>query len=76
MKTIFDYNPTKEELVKMFGYEIGKKKYLSKPDNEIFTLCHLFSMRDDKKNLNKYLGYLSDQEQMDFHRLDFHLKTS
>lgn len=68
METIFDYNPTDEEL-KRFG---GRKQFewykklgfepYSHPDDANYALGLLFSMRGDKKKANEYWAKIKHKE--------------
>jgi hypothetical protein len=63
METVFDHNPTKEELLTLFGYDVDRDKYLSLPSDqqsEYGVLYRLFSLRNDSATAEKYLNLIID----------------
>lgn len=63
METIFDHNPTKEEL-KRFPWASDKivaEMVLSNQDNNYFTLGLLFAMRNKKDKANGYYSKIVDK---------------
>ena len=71
METIFDFNPTKQELFKILSLETATKEwYLDMYDPNLFSLhlCSLFYIRKDEKNLNFWLDKLDNLSKIDFFR--------
>ncbi|MBD0822632.1 hypothetical protein [Aestuariibaculum marinum] len=71
MATIFDYNPTPQELKNLFGdLTLSKDTYLSEFDTHAYAwdLCLLFHLRNDSNNLNKVLETLDPLTKQDFYR--------
>jgi len=63
METLFDHNPTQEELLTLFGFGIQQDKYLALPSDqqsEYGVLYRLFSLRGDQEAADKYLGLIAD----------------
>ncbi len=60
METIFDYNPTREELARFFHKELVdriwefKDKVYVDEDDANYALGILFSMRNDKQRADEY----------------------
>lgn len=63
METIFDYDPTPEELRYLTG-AASKETYLSglTPDESFEDLAGLFAMRGDGERAGAYARQISDQE--------------
>lgn len=67
METIFDYNPTDEELKRFGGREqfewYRKLRFdpFSNEDNANYALGLLFSMRGNKKRANEYWAKINDK---------------
>jgi ABC-type molybdenum transport system ATPase subunit/photorepair protein PhrA len=67
LETIWDFNPTEEELDKLeiTGIYESKEEYIKNIDEEvaISDIYWLSSMRGDKKTSEKYFALLSQGEQ-------------
>lgn len=64
METIFDHNPTKEELSELIGdftrdEYISKLDHLPKGDNLLF-IALLYELRNDDKTAKKYIDMVPD----------------
>ena len=67
IETIFDHNPTDEELKRFGGkenFEWAKQEGIevySDPDDANYALGILFSIRNDKKRANEYWAKIQDR---------------
>ncbi|WP_194767865.1 hypothetical protein [Tamlana sp. I1] len=71
MKTIFDFNPSENELNDLFSNsKMNKDTYLSEFDSHAYKwdLCLLFHIRNDYQNLNETLSKLDPLTRQDFYR--------
>jgi len=61
-ETIFDHNPTDEELPHFTAGVLSKEEYLKRFDNDIFyqDICRLYIMRNDKETADKYYLMVSE----------------
>jgi hypothetical protein len=60
-ETIFDHNPTEEEIRRLIA-RIPKEKYLTiDPDTKYYDLYCLYLMRDDKETAEKYYLMISEE---------------
>lgn len=73
METIFDHNPTPDELFFVFGknkteYSAEEMEYL---DNATLNLhiAYLYEKRGDKTMMNKYASKLPDDMRNDFYNI-------
>lgn len=69
-ESIFDHNPTPEELA-WFGLEskeqiIREKEYMRQTDTaDLGRICHLFKRRGDKKRLDLYFKRAQEDSKID-----------
>lgn len=63
METIFDYDPTPEELRSLAG-PFGKERYLERvtPDDALAGLSMLFAMRRDGARADAYARRIEDDD--------------
>ncbi|WP_200243424.1 hypothetical protein [Lamprobacter modestohalophilus] len=63
METIFDHDPTAEEL-RYFSGPAGKDRYLEGITNDqaLIDLASLFAMRGDQERSMSFIGQVSDQD--------------
>jgi hypothetical protein len=63
METIFDHNPTDEEMVTLFGRSIPREEYLALPlgqESEFGHLYSLYKIRGDTATAGRYLNMIAD----------------
>jgi len=67
METIFDHNPTKEELSELIGDETRdeyiqdmEESMLSPKGENLLFIALLYEMRKDKKTAKKYIAMVPD----------------
>ena len=77
METIFDYNVTKEEMVRFVGpfnvedaFVEGQSMYTSEDDAN-YALGILFSMRGDKEKAKHYFEKITNKELLEILWQDF-----
>ncbi|WP_150452420.1 hypothetical protein [Arenibacter lacus] len=76
MRTIFDYNPSKAELIDIVDLPDATREWYEEIFDEhafLLHLCFLFHLRKDRTNLKKHVALLSDEMRLDFHRTVNHL---
>lgn len=75
MQTVFDYNPTKDELNDLFnGHDVTYRHLLHRSEiDNIWLLCCLFTLRRDHQNYGKFIKLLPGHRRMDFERFRIHL---
>ena len=78
METIFDFNPTKEELFDILSdSNVDEDWYRTSFSSGTYVmhLCFLFHRRGKKKLLKHYLNKMTDLSQLDFYRTVSHNAT-
>jgi hypothetical protein len=76
METIFDYDPTPEEL--RYLWYGGVESYLEGPsvDRAFHDLCTLFALRGDEEPSTSYARRMSDQDYVRFNLINYDLIPS
>lgn len=78
METIFNHNPTDEELRRFGGRDCLEwikslqGDYYLNPDDANYHLGLLFSMRGDKLKANQYWKRMEDKSRLQFFGNDYH----
>ena len=63
METIFDHNPTREELTNLLGSAIPREEYFAAATNqesEYGELYRLFMLRNDPARAGRFLDLITD----------------
>lgn len=77
METIFDFNPTKDDLFDILSDPNADAEWYRKsfsPGAFVMHLCFLFHRRGQKKLLKHYLNKMTESSQFDFYRTVTHNK--
>ena len=65
METIFDHNPTRDELITILGFAHDRESYGAIPideDHQNSVIYSLYIGRNDEKTAQKYLNKIKDKQ--------------